>query len=74
MTSSTTYAIRVAGHLDTHWTTRLDDVTIAHHADGTTTITATVADQSQLHGILNGVRDIGAVLIEVRPAKLTRPA
>ncbi|HYD08982.1 MAG TPA: hypothetical protein VEA78_02675 [Acidimicrobiales bacterium] len=66
--SPTSYAIRVAGHLDRHWTTRLGDIDIAHNDDGTTTITTEAADQAQLHGLLNGLRDIGAVLIDLQPA------
>jgi len=34
--------------------------------DGTTTITASIADQAQLHGVLAGLRDIGAVITELR--------
>jgi hypothetical protein len=50
--------------------------------DGTTTITASIADQAQLHGVLAGLRDIGAVITELRttdppiplrPSALERP-
>ena len=34
--------------------------------DGTTTITTQIADQAQLHGLFAGLRDIGAVITEVR--------
>ena len=34
--------------------------------DGSTTIFVAVAEQAQLHGVLAGVRDIGAVLTDVR--------
>ena len=65
-TSSTTYAIRVEGHLDDHWSAWLGGPGLTHADDGTTTITVSVADQAQLHGVLAGLRDIGAVLIELR--------
>ena len=64
----TTYVIRVDGHLDDHWSTLLDGLTLVRDADGTTTLTCPVADQTQLHGVLTGLRDIGATLIELRTA------
>ena len=63
-----TYLIRVDGHLDDHWSTLLDGLTLARDGDGTTTLTCPVADQAQLHGVLTGLRDIGATLIELRTA------
>jgi hypothetical protein len=65
-TSSTTYAIRVEGHLDDHWSAWLGGLGLTRADDGTTTITVSVTDQAQLHGVLAGLRDIGAVLIELR--------
>lgn len=64
----TTYTIRVDGHLDDHWSNLLDGLTIAREADGTTTLTGLVADQAHLHGVLTGLRDIGATLIELQSA------
>ncbi|GAB3825832.1 hypothetical protein [Kribbella italica] len=58
----TAYEIRVEGHLDDHWSARLGALT--RNADGTTTITA--ADQTQLYGVLTVLRDLNAVLVEVR--------
>lgn len=65
-TTATTYAIRVHGHLDDHWSARLGEPGMTRENDGTTTITAEVADQAQLHGVLAGLRDIGAVITELR--------
>jgi hypothetical protein len=64
----TTYAIRVDGHLDDHWSAWLGDADITRADDGTTTVTVSVADQAQLYGVLAGLRDIGAVLVELRTA------
>lgn len=61
----TTYTIRVGGHLDDHWSSWLSDLTISRDADGTSTLTAPIADQAQLHCVLAGIRDIGATLLEV---------
>jgi hypothetical protein len=63
-TAPATYAIRVDGHLDDHWSAWLGELDMTHNSDGTTTVTVSVADQAKLHGVLTGLRDIGAVLIE----------
>lgn len=62
----TTYAIRVDGHLDDHWSDWLGGLDMTRSDDGATTITVEVADQAQLHGVLAGLRDIGAVISELR--------
>ena len=64
-TTGTTYAIRVEGHLDDHWSAWLGELDMTRNGDGTTTVTVSVADQAQLHGVLTGLRDIGAVLLDV---------
>ncbi len=65
-TAPTTYAIHVDGHLDDHWSPWLGDLDITRADDGTTTLTISNADQAQLHGILASLRDIGAVITELR--------
>jgi RimJ/RimL family protein N-acetyltransferase len=62
---TTTYAIRVDGHLDDHWADWLGELDLCRDDDGTT-VTVSVADQAQLHGVLAGLRDIGAVLTGLR--------
>jgi RimJ/RimL family protein N-acetyltransferase len=59
------YEIRVAGHLDDHWSVVLGDLTLTRSPDGTTTLSGPV-DQAQLHGVLVRVRDLGAALLGVR--------
>jgi GTPase len=66
-----TYAIRVDGHLDDHWSTWFGGLTITRNSDGTTTLAGPVADQAQLHGVLAGLRDIGAILLSFRDTELT---
>jgi hypothetical protein len=63
---TTTYAIRVAGHLDDHWSAWLGGLDLTRDADGATTLRVEAADQAQLHGVLAGLRDIGAVIRELR--------
>ena len=65
-TTATTYTIRVDGHLDDHWSERLGARDMTRDDDGTTTITVEVTDQAHLHGVLAGLRDIGAVISELR--------
>lgn len=59
--------VRIEGHLDQHWSSWLGELTLSHHADGTTTLRGTVADQAQLFGILAQIRDLGANLISLTP-------
>ena len=59
-----TYTIRVEGDLDDHWSTWLGGADLRRLDDGTTSLTIDGADQAQLHGVLAGLRDIGAVLVE----------
>jgi hypothetical protein len=65
-TAPKTYAIRVDGHLDDHWSAWLGELDMTRNDDGTTTITTQIADQAQLHGLFAGLRDIGAVITELR--------
>jgi RimJ/RimL family protein N-acetyltransferase len=65
-TAPTTYAIRVDGHLDDHWSAWLGGLDMTRDDDGATTVTVPVVDQAQLHGVLAGLRDIGAVISELR--------
>lgn len=61
------YEIVVEGHLDDHWSERLAGLAITRNHDGTSTLAGPVADQAQLHGVLAGLRDMGATLLEIRP-------
>jgi hypothetical protein len=71
-TAATTYTIRVEGHLDDHWSAWLGELDMTRDDDGTTTVTVPVADQAQLHGVLTRLRDIGAVLVELRTTRHLR--
>jgi hypothetical protein len=74
MNGQMTYAIRVDGHLDDHWSGWFGGLTLTHNGDGTSTLTGSAADQAQLHGILARLRDIGATLLDLRATGRTRPA
>jgi hypothetical protein len=59
------YRLRVAGHLDQHWSPWFGDLTLTHHEDATTSLTGVVADQAELHGVLTKIRDLGVTLLSV---------
>jgi hypothetical protein len=62
---ATAYELQVQGHLDQYWSTWFDGFTLTHQDDGTTTLRGLVRDQSELHGLLAKVRDLGMALISV---------
>jgi len=70
----TAYEVTVAGHLDDHWSQRLAGLRVVRGGDGTTVLAGPLADQAQLHGVLSGLRDIGAVLLSVRTVGAEGPA
>ena len=59
------YQIRLTGHLDAHWATWFDGLTVSQESDGTTVISGPIADQAALHGVLQRVRDLGLPLVSV---------
>ncbi len=61
----TAYRIQVAGHLDRYWSPWFGDFDVTHEDDGTTSLSGEVADQSELHGLLTRIRDLGVSLISV---------
>ena len=65
------YQLRVKGHLDRRWSSWFDGFSLTHEDDGTTTLRGVVRDQSELHGLLNRVRDLGTTLISVTAIEVT---
>jgi hypothetical protein len=59
------YELRVAGRLDQHWSAWFGGLTLTHEDDGSTSLTGTVTDQAELHGLLAKIRDLGVTLISV---------
>jgi hypothetical protein len=60
-----TYEIRLRGHLDARWASRLGVPGLTHESDGTTILRGIVDDQAALHGLLQRIRDLGLPLISV---------
>jgi hypothetical protein len=66
------YELRIRGHLDQHWSSWFAGFNLTHEDDGSTTLRGVVRDQSELHGLLARVRDLGTTLISVTPIEVTR--
>jgi hypothetical protein len=62
---STTYEIRVRGHLGASWAAWFDGLSLANEDDGTCVIRGPVVDQAALHGLLQKLRDLGLPLESV---------
>ena len=63
------YEIRLQGHLNQRWVTRLEVSSLSHESDGTTALRAAGVDQAELHGLLHRIRDLGLPLISVVPVE-----
>jgi hypothetical protein len=61
------YLVRIEGHLDSSWAPWFGDLDLTREPDGTTILRCLVRDQSELHGLLARVRDLGVVLVSVTP-------
>lgn len=71
---STVYAVKIAGHLDGHWSDWLGGLAITPHPDGTSTLTGAATDQAQLYGVLARLRDVGAELLALNTVEPVEPA
>ena len=63
------YEIRLRGHLNHRWTGWFEGMTITLEEGGTTLLTGPVVDQSELHGLIKKVRDLGMPLVSVSPVE-----
>ncbi len=70
----TLYTIEVAGQLSTLWDERLDTWRVAAQPGGTSLITGSVRDQTELYGVLAALRNMGLTLLRVEPSFPTPPA
>lgn len=73
MTSTQHYSLTVAEHLDEHWSSWFDGLTITHHSDGTSTLAGPIRDQSALYGLIDKSRDLGLTLLAVGRAAPQHP-
>jgi len=59
------YQIRVKGHLDEHWSSWLEGLSMTHLESGETLLSGPLADQAALHGVLHKLENLGIALIAV---------
>jgi hypothetical protein len=57
--------IRVASHVHSQRLAWFDGFDITRNSDGTSTLSGSVIDQAELHGVLAKVRDLNIALISV---------
>ena len=67
------YEIVVRGRLSSRYESAFDGTRLVPH-HGQTTLRAQLADQSQLYGLLNRLRDLGIELVSINPAAETDDA
>lgn len=67
------YEVRVRGHLDDRWADGREGLTVTLEESGDTVLTATAVDQAALHGLLRKLRDLGAPLLSINPARPDLP-
>jgi hypothetical protein len=67
------YEIVVRGRLSRRYEYAFDDATLVPR-DGHTVLRADLADQSQLYGLLNRLRDLGIELVSVNAVSEMRDA
>ena len=65
MNTPLVYQIRVKGHLDQTWVDWLSPLVVVNEENGEATLTGTVRDQAELHGLLDKVFDLNCTLLAV---------
>lgn len=60
------YEIKVRGHLGPNRFRAFEKLNVTLEASGETTISARIADQAALYGLLVRIRDLGVPLLSVR--------
>jgi hypothetical protein len=62
--ATTNYRITIRGRLSERFASAFDGMTL-ETADGETVLVGPIADQGQLHGLLNRVRDFGLEIVRL---------
>jgi len=65
-TQPSRYQVVVGGRLGEHLTAAFDSLEIESRA-GESSLTGTFQDQAALHGLLDGLRDLGIPIVSVNP-------
>jgi hypothetical protein len=64
--NSTTYKIRVKGHLGPTWAAWFEGMSVKLLSNGESELSGDVCDDAALHGVLVKIRDLGLPLVSVR--------
>jgi hypothetical protein len=59
------YRIRVKGHVDPAWSDWFEGFALTHEANGETTLSGPIVDQSALQGVLLTISNLGLTLVSV---------
>jgi hypothetical protein len=59
------YRIQVRGHLPDGWFEMVERMEILCEADGNTTISGPIRDQSELYGLISRLQNLGLTLISI---------
>jgi hypothetical protein len=59
------YEIKIKGHLDQRWSDWLMGLKLTYLAGDETLLSGLVDDQTELHGLLERIRDLNLILISV---------
>lgn len=57
------YIFQIEEHIDPLWSEWLNNLTIEHGNDGTTTLQGQIEDSAALYGLIGKFRDLGLTLI-----------
>ena len=67
------YEITVKGHLDSHWASWFDRMSLTSLANGETVLSGVLPDQSALQGVILRILDLGLPLLSVRRVEQPAP-
>jgi hypothetical protein len=67
------YRIRVRGHLPDGWSEVVERMEIICEADGNTTISGPIRDQSELYGLISRLQNLGLTLISINQTIAAQP-
>jgi hypothetical protein len=64
--TGSSYEVKVRDHLATHWAAFFNGWSIINLENGEVLLCNTHADQAELHGVLNKIRDLNLILLSVK--------
>ena len=63
--------IVIQDHLDMKWEEWFDGVEICYDGNNTV-LTSDIKDESNIHGILNQIRDLNLILVSINPVDINK--